>query len=595
MLNKLFISGFFSYLKSQLPFFEFFDFREMILIPMVVHSNFVEFKHKTSIEHVIYTTTASLYQCERICLKDTFCQGYSQSNLTCTTFFYLPDFSRVYSESQSLFVKDEPFKGAFSDGYLIMRRTSPKECDKPICEVTEKQELVSSEKSSKIKTTLGLRFEDYPLVSSPSQYWKNVTDNTTLYDCLSQCDVYPTCMAIQYIFNSTTCGMMSVWPGELFEINGQEVISSHDLDVELFLKIDYKEHGFKVNKTVPKLNRRNIDLSIKDCMAKCAEDPICTSIYYDKSCYLIEADGFGGTDLETTALEGVHLEKRERNEMALLEDQVLYNSVISSEENILSTTSTKGGNKTVKTSRTIVKNRNLKINVADNATLFGLPVSITLSVTISIGFVLLMTFFCFYTLRRKARKNMVNKFKEVHKKEKKERQKMLEERERKKKEQILREQEYNILRLKESNATDDKNEKIHIEKKPSVPEIKVSPDNSTEDKSNTVNVKPHRQHSKSITENDSQDTGLNAPKQEIRKSITKLTAGNVSLSLKAENDEHINKVRSVKKLEGGKLGGSIQLSKSNDLISRQSERNLNKDSDGSFKIFGSVASISPRQ
>eukprot|EP00834_Sanchytrium_tribonematis_P005114 NODE_289_length_10645_cov_0.615115.p8 type:complete len:168 gc:universal NODE_289_length_10645_cov_0.615115:7375-7878(+) len=57
----------------------------------------------------------------------------------------------------------------------------------------------------------------------------------------------------------------------------------------------------------------------------------------------------------------------------------------------------------------------------------GVPVSLTILITVFAGFIIVITFFCFFILRWNARKEMVIALKSLHKQEKEEHEKQVEE------------------------------------------------------------------------------------------------------------------------------------------------------------------------
>ena len=261
-------------------------FFSMHFFNLIVIASFIEVPNRISKLHIIETLKISHSQCRIHCEKDSFCQGYTQIEGECTTYFYLPQFVRQASK-HSLFLKKSVTGGAFNKGSLIMRRSSFESCNDNICSYDGKQKLVASNRSSKVLTNLTAKFENLPFVSTPSQYWRNVTDNTTILECLSQCDSYTRCLAVQYIFNNTFCAMLDVWPGDFYEIDRLEAITSVNLDAELFLKIDFIELGYSITDKHPPLHKRALDVPVNECMNKCTNIPDCEGFYYNELCNLV--------------------------------------------------------------------------------------------------------------------------------------------------------------------------------------------------------------------------------------------------------------------------------------------------------------------
>eukprot|EP00835_Amoeboradix_gromovi_P005938 NODE_619_length_5923_cov_0.480769.p2 type:complete len:303 gc:universal NODE_619_length_5923_cov_0.480769:757-1665(+) len=287
-----------------------------MLLLSVIASAFTEIKNSISALHVIDRIPDTTLNCKSKCETDTFCQGFSFASGICTTYFYLPQFTREHDKTNSIFIKNEQYRGVFSNGYLVMRRTSFENCSENICTVNATDKLVKSNRSSRIKTDLDLKFENLPLVSTAAQYWKNVTNNSTIHDCLSKCDTYGSCLAVQYTFNSTSCAMLDVWPGEFVEIDSSEVLAD-SMDTEFFLKIDYKDFGFQISNGVPILNDTSIrNLTINDCTDTCAGKPACSGIYYaNNNCHLLSK----GYSINGSAVSiGLHLIKDNQPEAAIV-------------------------------------------------------------------------------------------------------------------------------------------------------------------------------------------------------------------------------------------------------------------------------------
>eukprot|EP00834_Sanchytrium_tribonematis_P005109 NODE_289_length_10645_cov_0.615115.p3 type:complete len:386 gc:universal NODE_289_length_10645_cov_0.615115:6543-7700(+) len=266
---------------------------------------FKEVKNSYSHQHIIEKIDVTENQCLNICAKDEFCMGYSHDNVVCTRYFYLPQFS-MESSSFSLFIKDSPFPGSFFDHQIFMRRACTNNCDGYICDYEIGDKWYPCNNSIAMTTNLTLKFENHPLLIAPFQYWKNISDNTSLFECLLNCDKYPSCNAVQYIFNDTTCAMLDVWPGELLESDINH-LRSKNLDGELFLKTDYHSLGFRLSNTIPILSDSSLNITLNECLNFCKTEKQCQSVYYDTRCYLYYED----IHLLDSQKEGLHFIKME--------------------------------------------------------------------------------------------------------------------------------------------------------------------------------------------------------------------------------------------------------------------------------------------
>ena len=265
------------------------SFRVLMLILFFVFGfKFIEKKHKQSLMHILDSTPLNFTWCIQKCIKNKHCQGFSFNVSGCKTYYFVPDYALIESK-ESIYVKDELYNGLFHDDYLVIPNLAPKNCYLPLCDVISSEDLEVSLQSTRIKADFYLKFEEYPLIMAPSQYWKNITANTTIYDCLSQCDSYEGCLAVQYVFNDTMCAMLDVWPGEFIEIN-KDMVTSTDYHAELFLKIDHHSLGYSIhlnnNQKYTKLKEYTSN-TIIDCLQSCNEISECEYVYYNTICHLL--------------------------------------------------------------------------------------------------------------------------------------------------------------------------------------------------------------------------------------------------------------------------------------------------------------------